>query len=469
MTAALFDDFLSTPEMAGLFAAPSLVQAMLDFEAALAHAEAAAGVLPAGAAEAIAACCDAGVAGPVGAAAGYDLDALLTAGRHAGSLAIPLVKALTAQVAQRDAGAAGWVHWGSTSQDVIDTAQVLVTRRALALIERDLDALIGALQALGERHGAAPMLARTLMQPASVICFGWRVTEWLAPLRRCRARLRATAAQALQVQLGGAVGTLATLGAQGPAVRAHLGALLGLRVPNAAWHTQRDEWVALGCEVGVLCGALGKIARDLALQSQGEIGELAEPAGAGRGGSSAMPHKRNPVAAMTALAAQQRAPQRVAGLLACMAQEQERGLGNWQAELAEWAGLFTATHAALAALAPAAAGLQVDEARMAAHIEALHGLVSAEAVVAWLAPVLGKPVAAPLVEALCRRVVAEQVHLKDLVRATLADDPRVAAHCTAGQFEAGLDAAFDARLAAAPAWQQAKARLERWRADGLPA
>ena len=135
-------------------------------------------------------------------------------------------------------------------------------------------------------------------------------------------------------------------------------------MPAAAWHTQRDEWVALGCEVGVLCGILGKIARDLSLMAQGEVGELAEPSGAGRGGSSAMPHKRNPVAAMIALAAALRAPQRVAALLAAMPQEHERGLGNWQAELAEWAGLFISAHGALKALAEAAAGLQVDAARM---------------------------------------------------------------------------------------------------------
>jgi len=208
------------------------------------------------------------------------------------------------------------------------------------------------------------------MQSAEVVSFGHEVAGWLAPLLRCRARLREAGEAALQLQLGGAVGTLAALGDKGPAVARRVGEKLGLPVPAGAWHAQRDAWVALGCAVAVLCGALGKIGRDLALLAQGEVGEVAEARQAGRGTSSAMPHKRNPVAAMVAIAAATRAPQQAATLLAAMPQAHQRGLGDWQAELAVWPSLFIAAHGALRALADAcAAGLEVDAARMRDNIE----------------------------------------------------------------------------------------------------
>jgi 3-carboxy-cis,cis-muconate cycloisomerase len=272
-------------------------------------------------------------------------------------------------VARRDPQAAKQVHLGATSQDAIDTGMVLCTRRALALVDRDLSALAAALLQLAGRHGAAPVLARTLMQPASVSSFGFKLAHWLQPLLRSQARLHEAGAAALKLQLGGAVGTLAQMGPQGPAVVRRVAAALALAEPSGTWHTERDDTVRLGCELAVLCGAVGKIARDWSLMAQGEIAELAEPGGEGRGGSTAMAHKRNPVAAMLALAAAQRAPQRAAALLQGMVQEHERALGGWQAELAEWSGLFLSVHGGLMPMAEAAAGLQVDEARMQENIE----------------------------------------------------------------------------------------------------
>ncbi|MES2957700.1 MAG: 3-carboxy-cis,cis-muconate cycloisomerase [Pseudomonadota bacterium] len=422
MSSNLFEAFLSTPAMLDTFGERAVVQAMLDFEAALAQAEADEGVIPAAAAQAIERACR---------AEHIDIAALAQAGSRAGSLAIPLVKQLTARVAQHDPEAATWVHWGSTSQDVIDSAMVLVTRRALALVDADLQALIGALLALAEREGDAPLLARTLMQPASVISLGFKIAGWLAPLLRCRQRLRVAAHEALQIQCGGAVGTLATLDDKGPAVARRAAALLGLRAPPddhyAAWHTQRDTWVALGCEVALLVGVCAKFARDLSLLAQAEVAELNEPGGAGRGGSSAMPHKRNPVASMLALAAAQRTPQRAAALLAAMVQEHERGLGNWQAEQAEWAGLWTSAHGAVAALAEAAAGLQVDRARMRANIDALQGLVFAEACASRLAAVIGKPRAQALLETLSRTAVEQGQPLQTLLTQAIAADAALAA------------------------------------------
>jgi 3-carboxy-cis,cis-muconate cycloisomerase len=297
-----------------------------------------------------------------------DVPALLAASSRAGSLAIPLVQQLKAAVARRDAQAAKLAHRGATSQDVIDTAMVLCTRRALALVDRDLSALVAALLALADAHGDAPVLARTLMQPASVTSFGFKLAHWLQPLVRSQQRLHQAGAAALRLQLGGAVGTLAQMEGKGPAVLQRLGEALQLSPSQGTWHTERDDWVRLGCELGVLCGAVGKIACDWSLMAQGEIAEVAEPSGEGRGGSTAMAHKRNPVAAMLGLAAAQRAPQRVAALLQAMPQEHERGLGNWQAELAEWSGLLLAVHGGLKPMAEAAQGLQVDAARMRENI-----------------------------------------------------------------------------------------------------
>ena len=447
MSVSIFDSFLTTGEMIAVFDDAAVVQAMLSFEAALARAQAAEGIIPAAAAQAIGGACQAGL---------YDIPAIVDASRRAGSLAIPLTKELTRAVAQQAPEAAAFVHWGSTSQDVIDTGMVLVTRDALGLLDSALEALIGHLFALAERHLATPVLARTLMQPAQVTSFGFKLAGWVAPLVRARRQLHASAQRALQLQLGGAVGTLAVMGEQGALVAQRMAGELGLEVAAAAWHTQRDEWVRLGLEVAVLTGSLGKIATDLALMAQGEIGELAEPSGNGRGGSSAMPHKRNPVSAMIALAAATRTPQHAAALLAAMGQQHERGLGNWQAELAEWPGLFLSAHGALNALNEAMSALQVDAPRMLRNIEALQGLVFAEAVASHLAGAIGRPQAHSLMEKLSGQAVAEGRQLADVVKAAIDTDPRLQ-----GKVEASAVAAlFDPVAATAPAARLARQQLK---------
>lgn len=450
MAVSLFDTLLSTPDMIAAFDDAALIQAMLDFEAALAGAQAEEGLLPASAARAIQAACEAGR---------FDIPLLVDAGRRSGTLAVPLVKELTRLVAENDKDASSLVHWGSTSQDVQDSAMVLVTRAALRLLDDGLASLCGRLLALGETHLATPVLARTLLQPAQVTSFGFKVAGWLAPLVRARARLREAGASALQLQLGGAVGTLAVMGERGPAVASRMAHALGLKTPSAAWHTQRDEWVRLGLEVALLTGSLGKIAADLALMAQGEVGELAEPSGGGRGGSSAMPHKRNPVSSMIALAAATRTPQHAATLLAAMGQQHERGLGNWQAELAEWPTLFLSAHGALNALNEAFDGLTVDAARMRANIDALHGLVFAEALSIWLAGAIGRPAAHAAVEKMTRTAVAEQRHLRDVASDAIGADPALA------QLDRKqLDTLFDPTAAALPAQRLTRKRLDELRA-----
>ena len=445
MTASLFERTLARPAMLDVFADVSLVEAMLAFESALAEAEAVAGAIPASAVAPIVAACK----------SSFDIEAIVDEARSTGSLAIPLVKRLTARVAERDAAAAGFVHWGSTSQDVIDTAMALVTRRALALVDDELARLSASLLALARRHLVTPILARTLMQPAQVISFGFKLVAWTQPLVRARSRLAAAGRAALKLQLGGAVGTLATLGDAGPAVARGVADRLGLALGEGAWHAQRDEWVGLGCEVALLCGSLGKIGRDLALLAQGEVGEVAEPAGAGRGGSSAMPQKRNPVAAMIAMAAATRAPHHAAALLSAMGQEHERGLGGWQAELAEWPALFIAAHGSVAALADAASGLEVDTTCMRDNIERQHGAVFSEAAAAVVAGAVGKSAAHALLARLAVQAAAEGGELQALLNAALAHDPALASVDAKA-----LAAAFDIDAAARRAGAIAAMRLD---------
>lgn len=383
---SIFEGFLSTPEILEAFSERNFLAAMLRFEASLARAQASVGLIPETAAQSIIGTCKIEL---------FDVQKIVRESGRAGSIAIPLVRSLKETVGIFNQDAAALVHFGSTSQDVIDTAMALVTRDALGLIEADVRGAATALLVLARTHADVPVLARTLMQPASVTSFGLKCAGWAAPLVRSLQRLKVCGGNALNVQLGGAVGTLAQMQTGGrhvgPKVAALMAKDLGLRA-TAAWHTQRDEWLALGCELGLLVGSLGKIARDISLMGQYEVGELAEPSESGRGGSTAMPHKRNPVACMVALAAAQRVPQRVAALLATMPQEHERALGNWQAELAEWPGLLMSAHGSVRAMAKALPGLQVDTQRMRANLDPLRAGLPHEAAEQWFNPALAQQV-----------------------------------------------------------------------------
>ncbi|MEJ8810255.1 lyase family protein [Variovorax ureilyticus] len=379
---SVFEGFLSTSETLAAFSEHHFVDAMLRFEAALARAQAQVGLIPESAAQSIVGSCKVEL---------FDVAKIVRDSGRAGSVALPLVKSLKEAVGLFNADAVAYVHFGSTSQDVIDTAMALVTREAVSLVQADLAKAAQALLRHAEIHAITPILARTLMQPASVTSFGLKCVGWAAPLVRSRDRISQAARCALNVQLGGAVGTLAQMKGQGSQVRRHMAEALGLGDPGATWHTQRDEWVALGCELGIMVGSLGKIAKDISLMGQWEVGELAEPSEPDRGGSSAMPYKRNPVAAMAALAAAERAPQRVAALLQAMSQEHERALGAWQAELGEWPQLLMAAHGSVRALAGALPGLQVDAARMRSNIDRLRAELPRDAADEWFDPALAVP------------------------------------------------------------------------------
>lgn len=378
----IFEGPLTTPEVLEVFSERNFLEAMLRFEASLARAQASVGVIPEAAAQSIIGTCKVEL---------FDVAKIVREGVRAGSIAIPLVKSLKETVALFNQDAAAHVHFGASSQDLIDTALALVTRTALDLIEGDVRKAIDALLTLARRHAADPVLARTLVQPVAVTSFGLQCAGWAAPLVRSLQRLQLARARALSLQLGGAVGGLAQVQKEGRnaglQVPGLMAAELQLPAPDLACQARRDEWVALGCELGLLVGSLGKVARELALMSRFEVGELAEP------GSSVMPDKRTAVACTVALAAAQRAPQRVAALLAAMPQEHERALGNWQAELAEWPGLVMSTHGAARAMAQALSGLRVDAQRMRANLDAVRDAVSPEDAEQWFSSGLARQAA----------------------------------------------------------------------------
>jgi 3-carboxy-cis,cis-muconate cycloisomerase len=424
----LLDPLFTTEKMREVFSDRARLQGMLDFEAALARAEAHAGILPAKAASAVAAQCRAD---------SYDLEALGAASALAGNPAIPLVRELTARVAARDAEAARFVHWGATSQDAMDTGLVLQLRAALEAIDADLARLAAALASLARKHARTPLVGRTWLQQGPPVTLGLKAAGWLSAVERHRSRIAQVRADVATLQFGGAVGTLAALGDKGMEVATALAEDLQLALPDLPWHAQRDRVAALATTLGLLVGTLGKIARDVSLLMQTEIAEALEPSGPGRGGSSTMPHKRNPVASAVMLAAAARVPSLVAIMLGAMVQEHERGLGGWHAEWETLPEICLITAGALARAVEVVGGLEVDPKKMAADLDTTHGLVMAEAVSIALAARLGRQAAHELVESACKRAVRERKHLRDV----LAADGRVKKHLSGAALDRALDPA----------------------------
>ena len=377
MTTHLINALATTDALAAVFGDAALLQAMLDVEAALARVQARLGVIPARASDAI---------GAAARADGFDAAALAREARASGTVIIPLVNALTARVRAADEDSARFVHWGATSQDISDTALVLTLTRARPLLEADQQRLSRALHALSATHAQTVMLARTLLQPASPTTFGLKVAGWHAATERSWRRLSTAFDEAAVIQCGGAAGTLAALGSTGGATCRDLAIDLGLAEPDAPWHTHRDRLAAVVTNCGILVAALGKIARDVSLLMQHEVGEVSEPGGS----SSTMPQKCNPAGCAIALAASTRAPGLVASFLAGMVQEHERSLGGWHAEWPTISALVQATGAALSAMAGVAEGLTVDPQRMRANLDSTNGAVFAERVMMLLAPTLGR-------------------------------------------------------------------------------
>ena len=411
----LLAPMLSSAAMRAVCDDAAYLQHMLDFEAALARAEATTGVIPARAAAPIANACK---------ASSFDLADLAEAATRSGNLAIPMVKALTAGVAKADADAARYVHWGATSQDVIDTATMLTLRAAIGALLPDIDRAIAGFARLARQHRDTAVVARTWLQHALPMPFGLKLAEYAAALHRSRTRLQRLHNEALALQFGGAAGTLAALGDKGLLVAERLAQELKLPLPDAPWHTHRDRLAEAASVFAILAGTCGKIARDVSLMMQTDVAEAFEPSGEGRGGSSTMPHKRNPVAAATALAAATMAPNLAATIFAAQVQDHERSAGPWQAEWPTLPMLQLVTSGALAAIVDIAEGLEVDAARMRVNLDATRGLIMAEAVTMALAEKIGKSEAHHLVEAASKRAVTDKQDLRDV----LTKDPKVAAH-----------------------------------------
>ncbi len=415
MPVPLLDSLATTEPLAEIFSDRSILGTMLEFEVALARVEARLQIIPQAAADVIA------------SAAKPDESDMVSLSRQtlrAGTMGIPLSRAFREIVKKKDPAAAEYVHWGATSQDVSDTALVLLLKRTEQLIAADLSRVETALRSLAERHRGTVMLGRTLLQPSPPITFGLKTAGWYAAVHRDKERLTKAFAGALLLQFGGAAGTLAAFGERGPEVARALAAELGLTAPDAPWHTHRDRLGGLMCSCGVLTGTLGKIAHDISLMMQTEVGEVAEPGGDGRGGSSSMPHKRNPIGCAITLAAATRVPGQVASYLFGMVQEHERGVGGLQSEWSTIASIVQATGVAANSMAEVVEGLHVDVARMRQNLDATWGTIFAEKAMILLAPKVGRQAALALLEEATRKALAEQKSFGEV----LGEMPEVRKH-----------------------------------------
>jgi len=401
---------------------PARLQAMLDVEAALAEVEAELGVIPRHVSAVIQAAAHADR---------FDLAAIATAAAADGNLAIPLVRQLTHATEAVDREAARYVHWGATSQDIIDTGLVLQLQRAMPPVMRHLERAAAAAEAHARRHVETPMPGRTWLQQSTPITFGLKAAGWLDALSRQREALADALEQSRVLQFGGASGSLATLGGHAAAVTERLASRLGLRAPAVPWHAYRDRLAHFACALGVTCGTLGKIGRDVSLLAQTEVGEAAEGQS---GGSSAMPHKQNPVGASVAVAAAVRAPGLVATMLVAMPQEHERGVGGWQAEWATLPELVLLTAGSARSIASVVEGLEVDDTRMRANLESTDGLILSEAVAMALAAHVGRSEAHRIVELASRRARDSRCTLID----ALAADRTVTRYLTRDDLERHL-------------------------------
>jgi 3-carboxy-cis,cis-muconate cycloisomerase len=412
LDSAIFGNIFSTPAMRRVFSDENRVQRYLDVEAALTRAQARLGLIPSAAAVEIERHAHVEI---------IDFVKLKTRTERVGAPILPVVEQLAARCA-RDLG--GYCHWGATTQDIVDTATVLQLREALQLVDQDLTAIATALAALALRYRDTPMAGRTMLQQAVPITFGFKIASVLAAVDRHRTRLAEIRPRILVGQFGGAAGTLASLGADGLKVQAALMEELGLGQPEIAWHTHRDRFAEVGCFLGLVTGTLAKLATDVRLLMQTEVGEAFEPFEPGRGASSTMPQKRNPIACNYILSCASVVRQHVAAMLEAMVEDHERSAGAWQIEWIALPEIFLLGSGALFHARELTAGLQVDPDRMRSNLDLTNGLIASEAVMMGLAPYLGREHAHDLVTALCREAITQRRPLVDL----LAAHPEISRH-----------------------------------------
>ena len=409
--------------MVALFSPAALVRQMLAFEAALARAQARAGVIPVHAADAIADACRLEL---------FDVAALYRDAVTAGTLAIPLVRALGERAGS---DAIAYVHWAATSQDVIDSALMLQMRDGLDALVCDLRGVAAECARLADAHRVTVMPGRTLLQQATPITFGLKAARWLALAVRQARAVHACRTSGLALQFGGASGTLAALGDHGLPVAHFLAEELQLPLPDLPWHAERDRIGVMAATLGVVAGGMAKIATDIVLLGQSEVGEVAESAVPGKGISSAMPQKRNPVDATSALAAARLCTGQVFVVLTAMAQEHERAVGGWQAEWVAIPALFGFAAGAVSHVAGAIGGLQVNPERMRANLALGGGMIMAESLTMSLATTLGRPDALTLVQ----HVVSGARESGRSLHDQACEDPSVRAVLTVEAIDRALD------------------------------
>ena len=419
---AIFGDLFGAEAMRAVFSDEACVRQYLNVEIALARVQARLGLIPAEAAEAIAEVTVEAV----------DFEAYRRAVKTVGFPILPLVQQIVAVT--RD-GLGEYSHWGATTQDVMDTALVLQLREAFDLIEADLAAISNRLAELARTYRDTPMAGRSQLQQALPITFGYKTAVWLSAIERHRWRLRAMRPRVLVGQFGGAVGTLASLGTDGLKVQAALCDELGLKQPAITWHTMRDSLAEAVSFLGLLTGTLAKIGTDVLLMAQTEVGEVAEPAPPGRGTSSTMPQKRNPISSQALVVAAKAVRQHVATMFDAMVQDHERGSGSWALEWLVVPEAFILTGGALSQARFLLDGLQVNTVRMRQNLDVTKGLIVSEAVMMGLAPHLGRQRAHDVVHEAAMQALEKNATLLDI----LSTMPEVTAHLSAEQLAALVD------------------------------
>ena len=407
MTGQIFRRLTTTPDVMKIFSDTAMVQAMLDFEKALAFSEAKCKIFDEGFAEIIGSNCK---------VEKFSIADLSDKSVDHGTIVVPLVRRLIQLVSSSNKSASGWIHFGATSQDVIDTAMVMQLKKAIKVLKKDILRIDSALSTLIEKYGDQVMIGRTLLQPSVPIKFEQKLSGWRSAISRSWDRVEKSASEALLLQFGGAAGNLSALGVDGEKVRKVLSNLLNLDMSNEVWHVHRDRFVALCSSLSILVGALGKTALDISLLMQFEVSEVFEKTNLERGRSSAMPHKRNPVGCLIALSAAKRVPHLLATLVDAMPHEHERALGGWQVEWVTIPDIVETTAGSLAAIAGLCENLEIDQEKMKNNLDSLNGLFMSEKVMLELSKKIGKEQASQIISEACSASISKNQHLKDVLQ-----------------------------------------------------
>jgi 3-carboxy-cis,cis-muconate cycloisomerase len=422
---AIFKDIFGNEAMRQVWSDGGRIQKYLDFEAGLARAQARLGIIPQEACDEIVKHCKFEL---------YDIDRLKKETERIGYPVLPVVAQLVKLCKD---GLGEWCHWGATTQDITDSATIMQVRDSLVLIEKDIDAISDALAALAKKHRDTVMAGRSNLQQAVPITFGYKCATYLAAFERHRQRLKQLRERVLAFEFGGAAGTLSSLGKDGLRTQVELAKELNLAQPEIAWHTVHDRIAEVGCFLALVTGICGKIAFDVKLMMQTEVEEVYEPFHEGRGSSSTMPQKRNPISCVYITAQNAVVRNHAAALLNAMEQDHERATGQWEIEWIVLPDIFVLTAGCLAQTRFLVSGLQVDEKRMRANLDITKGLIVSEAVMMGLGPHLGRQYAHDLVYDICRQVVATGRPLVEL----LAENKEIAEHLNRGQLEKLCDPA----------------------------